>query len=92
MTQRLNCWEFKRCGRQGTCPASTEKRADGINGGKNGGRACWAIAGTFCGGKIQGVYSQKLASCLKCDFYKLVLREEGKAFIGGREIVKRLES
>jgi hypothetical protein len=53
---KLNCWEFEKCGRQpggikvkelGVCPAATEKRAHGINGGINGGRACWAIAGTF---------------------------------------------
>ena len=82
-----NCWEFKKCGRQpggervadlGLCPASTETRADGLNGGRNGGRICWALTGTLCGGKVQGAFAQKLESCVACDFYQLVRAEQGK--------------
>ena len=44
--RKTNCWEYKNCGRGpggnpdhplGPCPAATEKRAHGVNGGRNGG-------------------------------------------------------
>ncbi len=82
-----NCWDFKKCGRQpggervadlGLCPASTEKRADGLNAGRNGGRICWALTGTLCGGKVQGTFAQKLSNCSDCEFYKLVYVEQGR--------------
>jgi hypothetical protein len=82
-----NCWEFKKCGRQpggpnaaefGVCNAATESRMNGIHGGKNGGRTCWVLAGTLCGGKTQGTYAQKLGNCITCDFYLAVRSEEGK--------------
>ena len=76
----LNCWEFKNCGRgpgsKPACPAATETRANGVNRGVNGGRVCWAVAGTLCGGRQQGTYAVKLETCLRCDFCKLVLAEE----------------
>ena len=31
------------------------------------GRICWAVAGTFCEGKVQGTFAQKYADCRKCD-------------------------
>lgn len=86
---KQNCWEFKRCGRQpggekikelDVCPAAIEISTDRVNNGKFGGRACWAITGTLCGGKIQGSYAQKLGNCLNCDFYKLVAKEEQPDF------------
>jgi len=76
-----NCWEFRKCGRepggsniceQGVCPAAAETRVDGVNGGKNGGRACWVIAGTMCGGKPQGTYAAKIANCQVCGFHEKV--------------------
>jgi hypothetical protein len=84
---KQNCWEFKRCGRQpngakaaelGVCAASTESRTTGVNGGLNGGRACWAIAGTLCGGVVQGSFATKVSNCMKCEFYQLVRQQEGK--------------
>jgi hypothetical protein len=99
MTVILNCWEFKKCGREpggekasemGVCPAATEERADGINSGKNGGRACWAIAGTLCKDKVQGSYALKLRDCMKCDFYQLVVNEEHWDFVSGGEIYRKL--
>jgi len=51
--------------------------SDGLNGGKNGGRICWTIAGTFCGGKVQGTFAEKQISCMACDFFKRVKEEEG---------------
>ena len=97
---KKNCWEFKKCGRQpgglksgelGVCPAAIETRTDGINAGKNGGRACWVLAGTLCGGKAQGTFAMKLVDCLKCEFYKLVLQEEGSNYQNARDILEKLE-
>jgi hypothetical protein len=96
---KQNCWEFKRCGREpggaksgelGVCPAATETRVHGINSGKNGGRACWALAGTLCGGKVQGTFAAKVANCLACDFYKLVTQEEGTSCVNAKEIMAKL--
>lgn len=36
------------------------------------GQACWLVAGTFCGGRVQGTFAQKLGSCLSCDFYRQI--------------------
>ena len=82
---RKNCWDFKNCGREpggsnskalGICPAALEATLHGIHGGKNSGRTCWIIAGTFCGGSVQGTYASKFGSCEKCDFYNSVKAEE----------------
>jgi len=64
----MNCWEFKKCGRTpgggkekelGVCPAYPDH-----------GKQCARVAGTFCGGKVQGVFASKLVNCMQCDFYK----------------------
>ncbi len=97
---KLNCWEFKKCGREGdaddvfqdeeTCPASIAEYTDGVNDGMNGGRACWAIAGTFCRGEIQGVHAKEINNCFNCDFYLLVKRDEGKKLETGSELALRI--
>jgi hypothetical protein len=83
---KANCWEIKKCGREpagaktgdlGVCPAASDSSSDGINSGKNGGRICWAIAGTFCGGKVQGDFAQKSVSCMSCEVFKQIKSEEG---------------
>ena len=85
MTKPVNCWEFKKCGRQpggenveimGVCPAAVEKSLDGIHRGDNAGRACWIIAGTYCQGKVQGDYAAKIDNCTECDFFRKVIAEE----------------
>jgi hypothetical protein len=84
--RKLNCWEIKKCGREiggnktddlGVCPAAADEASNGLNEGKNGGRICWSLAGTFCGGKVQGDFAQKTVSCMTCDFFKKVKEEEG---------------
>ena len=55
----MNCWEFKKCGREKNCPAYPEH-----------GTQCARVAGTLCGGKVQGIFALKLSSCLQCDFYQ----------------------
>jgi methyl-accepting chemotaxis protein len=66
------CWDVKNCGRipggdkvdaLGVCPAYPDH-----------GRSCWKVAGTFCGGEVQGNSAQKLTSCVKCEFFKEVRR------------------
>ena len=63
----MECWEFKKCGREtggaragelGVCPAYPDH-----------GKHCARVAGTLCGGVTQGTFATKLANCLKCDFY-----------------------
>jgi serine/threonine protein kinase len=77
-----------KCGRQpegdkvtefGICPAASDTSYDGIYSGECGGRICWAVAGTFCGGRAQGSFVDKRGTCLNCDFYKMVQQEEGMA-------------
>ena len=93
---KLNCWEFKKCGRQpggakaaelGVCPASEERRLNGVNGGRCAGRGCWALTGTLCGGKVQGTYATKLGNCMQCEFFKLVQQEEGSGYKGAKDIL-----
>lgn len=85
----FNCWEFKKCGREpdglkvselGVCPAAAEKKYTGLNKGKRGGRVCWAIVGTLCGGRVQGVFAEKVTNCINCDFYNYVEMQEGQDF------------
>lgn len=102
MTERrskLNCWEFKQCGRQpggvneqgmGRCPAATEVRLDDVHEGVNAGRACWIIAGTLCKGKVQGTFAQKFSNCQECDFYKHVKSEEGARFELSASLLRKL--
>lgn len=98
---KMNCWEFKKCGREprgvkaselGVCAAATEASVSGCNNGKNGGRACWAIAGTLCGGTVQGSFAEKLGNCLKCEFYKLVGTDEGLKFMNARDILAKIKN
>lgn len=86
---KQNCWEVMKCERHsdglkidelGACPGAGDSRFNGLHGGKNAGRTCWMIAGTLCGGKIQGTTAQKHKNCITCEFYKLVKKEEGLDF------------
>ncbi|MDF1554360.1 MAG: hypothetical protein P1P84_14915 [Deferrisomatales bacterium] len=95
-----NCWEAIHCGREaggansavlGPCPAATDFRLDGINRGKNGGRACWTVPGTQInvGSPPTGV--PKTICCLNCTFLRRVESEEGAEFSFLTEAVNRLE-
>jgi hypothetical protein len=85
----MNCWEFKKCGREpggrwaiekGVCPAAEFRAAHGYLGGKNGGCACAFITGTFCEELLQGTYRDKSKDCWDCEFYRMLRREHGAAF------------
>ena len=86
---KINCWAVKKCGRHpngdkvselGTCPAAEDATYDGKNNGTKAGRYCWRVAGTMCGGQVQGTWAMKIQSCAACDFFKLVEKEEGESF------------
>ena len=63
-SEGMPCWEYMKCGRDAEaaakCPAYP-----------NFGRVCWAVAGTFSEGKVQGTFAQKCEDCRTCDFYKM---------------------
>ena len=78
-----NCWEIKKCGREkdgnkvrelGECIASVEEL----------GHTCWAIAGTLCGGVVQGTTAQKEKNCMACEVYKKYHRSMGSE---GKKVV-----
>jgi methyl-accepting chemotaxis protein len=64
VVKKMMCWDYKQCGRDKdmSCPAFT----------LSAGRICWKVAGTMCGGQVQGTSAQKYGDCEKCDFYKKV--------------------
>ena len=52
----VSCWERLGCDKK-DCPSYGKSR-------------CWAIAGTFCRGAVQGQFAQKIGDCRKCVVYK----------------------
>lgn len=53
------CWEIKQCKEKTECPAYQS----------DSGR-CWLIAGTMCGGMIQGEFARKYSTCVQCDVFQ----------------------
>jgi len=87
MRGKQNCWEFMECGRApggpradelGVCPAATEDRYDGVNGGTAAGRFCWSVAGVLCRRTLEGTHAKELRNCFDCPFYTEVERAEGE--------------
>ncbi|SPQ00714.1 Metal dependent phosphohydrolase (fragment) [Candidatus Sulfobium mesophilum] len=96
---KKNCWEVMKCGREpggknagelGVCPATTDARLDAVHSGKNAGRACWVIAGTFCEGKVQGTFARKYEDCSLCEFFRQVRAEEGSDYQMALVLLKKL--
>ena len=96
---KQNCWEFFKCGRQpggdkvaelGECPVAYSFITHRVNNGINGGRACWAVAGTLCGGQIQGSFADKVKGCASCEFFHIVKREEGENFTKAQDILIKI--
>ncbi len=80
----LNCWEFKKCGREpngekvvlyGVCPVAADKRADGIHNGKNAGRCCWVMPSRSRLKNTFSCCSGGLDECRECNFYKMVKKD-----------------
>ena len=71
---KVPCWELKNCQRQ--------------HGGKKeaefgmcitypwGGWHCWALAGTLCGGMVQGSSAQKEGNCQMCQHYIELMQDD----------------
>lgn len=84
--RKQNCWEVIQCGREpggekvdelDVCWTALDVSAHGINGGINGGRICWAIAGTSACGTTKQDYIRQDIVCERCRFYEQVVEEEG---------------
>jgi PAS domain S-box-containing protein len=52
------CYEIMNCVKK-DCPCYGQEA-----------RRCWQIAGTFCGGKVQGFFADKFGNCSKCKTFK----------------------
>ncbi len=55
----VRCWEVKNCERE-ACPAY----------GHESRPRCWEVAGTLCGGVVQGTFARKLKDCRECEVYQ----------------------
>ena len=53
------CWEAKKCDN-----TACRSYRDSVN------LRCWEVAGTLCGGKVQGSFAQKLGNCSLCEVYQ----------------------
>ena len=71
ISKKQNCWEYMKCEgprddqlatRSGICRSSTREIFNEINSGKNGGRICFAVVGTFSSKEIQGLFAKELTS------------------------------
>lgn len=47
------------------------------------------LAGTLCGGAVQGSFASKIANCSNCEHFKGVQREE-KNVLGTRQLLAKL--
>jgi len=83
MTSKINCWQFKNCGREpggvladilGACPVASSMKFDGLNDGIGAGRACWMVPDSAC--RESGSHLPRVDPCHACDFYKRVLFEQ----------------
>ena len=54
----LQCWEEKQCG-QKDCPCYGHDA-----------ERCWQVAGTYCGGEVQGAFAKKIGNCARCEVYQ----------------------
>ena len=88
--RKINCWEFKQCGRQpgghnekefGTCATALKMKFNKINRGVNGGRFCWHVTDSFCEFDTHGSFAKDSNTCKNCEFRKLVEQEEDSNFI-----------
>lgn len=59
-----SCWEIKNCV-SSDCPSFKSENL-----------RCWQVAGTHCGGEVQGVFAQKFGKCEKCEVYRLARSDQ----------------
>ena len=77
LKELLNCWEIKKCEWQ-KGGKKVNELGECIASKKEMGHSCWAVAGTLCGGKIQGTSAQKIGYCTTCEVYQIYNRSKGK--------------
>ncbi len=58
------CWEIKNCTYK-ECPVYGKRNV-----------RCWQIAGTHCGGVIQGQFAKKYSDCKECTVYMKATQEQ----------------
>ena len=80
-----NCWEIENCGREKGGP-KVDELGECIASKEGLGHSCWAIAGTLCGGTVQGTIAQKIGYCSDCEVHQLYNRSLGKY---GKEIASQ---
>jgi len=59
-----HCWKTMKC-RETNCPAYQNECG-----------RCWLIAGTMCGGEVQGRFADKYHSCTTCEVYLNVIGDD----------------
>jgi hypothetical protein len=83
VTRKLNCWEFKNCGREkgglmvkelGECPVAAAMQCDGMNEGFAAGRVCWTLKNVS--NRLMHDSNGFGNPCHACEFYKRVMHEE----------------
>ena len=88
MTKK-NCWEIKKCnfGSQKSktntataCLVKSSAEFNNTNGGVNGGRICWAVAGTFSSRPPCGEFVHEQVTCMECEVFKQIEKEEENKF------------
>lgn len=55
----VKCYEVMNCSKK-DCPCYNKHNM-----------RCWQVAGTFCGGKVQGTFAHKFMSCSECEVYSV---------------------
>ncbi len=58
------CWEMKNCDYK-ECPVHGQRNV-----------RCWQIAGTHCGGTVQGKFAKKFGNCKVCEVYQHATKEQ----------------
>jgi len=58
------CWIIRNC-EETNCPAY-----------RNECGRCWLIAGTMCGGEVQGKFADKYNSCTECEVYRQAINSD----------------
>lgn len=69
--RRPACWEAVHCGRAGA------DVADPCPAWPHFGRACWAVAGTQCEGRVRGTQAAIVGDCCDCGFFRDMAPRDG---------------
>ncbi len=71
-----NCWQIMECGREtGGSQIATHGECRAFK--RQMGHSCWVVAGTLCGGEVQGTFAQKQHTCVLCQVYQRYGRAMG---------------